>query len=175
MKTNDHNEKQQRPFFSPKTWTGGKNGKLLNTREGKGKPDGRRTKNKQNLQQQRSQTRRLKQKSITASSSASNSVDILSSVLFLTRTVRFLLSVRHSSIKAPVRPVRPSAGSTTALHFIFVNTFFTYPSSTLPTLKNLFCLLTMFSLTYPFPFRQHVTMKNLLFGLPTTYARYGVR
>ena len=38
--------------------------------------------------------------------------------IFFIRTLRFLRSVRHSSISAPVRPVRPRARSTRALHFI---------------------------------------------------------
>ena len=42
----------------------------------------------------------------------------ITSFFFFTRTTRVLRSVRHSSIKAPVRPVRPPALSTTALHFI---------------------------------------------------------
>ena len=37
---------------------------------------------------------------------------------FFTKTLRFLRSVRHSSISAPVRPVRPPARSTLALHFM---------------------------------------------------------
>ena len=38
---------------------------------------------------------------------------------FLHQTLRFLRSVRHSSISAHVRPVRPPARSTTSLHSIW--------------------------------------------------------